>query len=165
MRAGSRGRLPGQAARRAREFEAFVAGAAPRLLHTATLFTAEPQEANPQARRLAVHALAHTYAAWERLSGEDPYAYARGCLALRYARTTWYPRRLRKAPAQGVLALLEPRERLIVVLRMFEGVAEEQCAALLGLPRERVAGLCAHACATLLHPPRERADPAGAVRP
>jgi DNA-directed RNA polymerase specialized sigma24 family protein len=37
----------------------------------------------------------------------------------------------------------------VVVLRLYEGVAEEQAAALLGLPRERVDTLCARATATL----------------
>lgn len=53
-----------------------------------------------------------------------------------------------------------PQERLILVLRLYEGVAEEQTAALLGLPTERVRTLCERATATLLHPPR---NPAPAV--
>ena len=39
-----------QERRRAREFEAFVAGAAGRLLHAATLLTGEPPGGNPRAR-------------------------------------------------------------------------------------------------------------------
>jgi DNA-directed RNA polymerase specialized sigma24 family protein len=58
------------------------------------------------------------------------------------------------------LARLAPQERLIVVLRLYEGVAEEQAAALLGLPTERVHTICDRATATLLHPPR---GPAPAV--
>ncbi|QOV35972.1 RNA polymerase subunit sigma-70 [Streptomyces ferrugineus] len=155
-----------QDARRDREFEAFVAGAAGRLLHAATLLTAEPPEANPRARRLLTLALAHTYACWDRLRGEDPYDRARQELATRFSRVAWHryagPVALgRSRPHPGSpLARLSPRERLILVLRLYEGVAEEQTAALLGLPAERVHTICDRATATLLHPPR---GPAPAV--
>ncbi|MET8284336.1 sigma factor-like helix-turn-helix DNA-binding protein [Streptomyces sp. NPDC048448] len=152
-----RERRASQGARRAREFEAFVTGAAGRLLHAATLLTAEPPEANPRARRLLTLALAHTYASWDRLRGEDPYDRARQHLAVRFARGAWYQYggfgRTRPAPG-GALARLTPQERLILVLRLYEGVAEEQAAALLGLPTDRVRAVCARATATLLHPPR-----------
>ncbi|WP_030788575.1 sigma factor-like helix-turn-helix DNA-binding protein [Streptomyces sp. NRRL S-920] len=147
-----------QDARRAREFEAFVAGAAGRLLHAATLLTAERPADNPRARVLLTAALAHTYAAWDRLRGEDPYDRTRQQLALRFARGAWRHHR----GHGGVLARLSPQERLILVLRMYEGVAEEQTAALLGLPAERVAAICARAIATALHPPRGPA-PTGAL--
>ncbi|MFI1730397.1 sigma factor-like helix-turn-helix DNA-binding protein [Streptomyces acidicola] len=155
-----RDRQASQGARRAREFEAFVAGAAGRLLHAATLLTAEPPTDNPRARRLLTLALAHTYASWDRLRGEDPYDRTRQQLAVRFARGAW-PQygRFRPAPA-SVLAGLSPQERLIVVLRLYEGVAEEQTAALLGLPVERVRTICARAMATLLHPPRRPAPTA-----
>ncbi|MER7497163.1 sigma factor-like helix-turn-helix DNA-binding protein [Streptomyces pharetrae] len=142
---------------RIREFEAFTAGAAGRLLHTATLLTAEAQHGNPRARRLLTLALADTYACWDRLRGEDPYDRARQYLATRFAREAWHHYggaldRFRPGPATA-LARLTPQERLILVLRLFEGVAEEQTAALLGLPRERVHTVCDRATATLLHPP------------
>ena len=146
-----------QGARRAREFEAFVAGAAGRLLHAATLLTAEAPDDNPRARRLLTLALAHTYACWDRLRGEDPYDRARAYLATRFSRAAWhqYGGLGRSRPHPGSpLARLSPPERLILVLRLYEGVAEEQAAALLGLPRERVHALCDRATATLLHPPR-----------
>ena len=137
-------------ARRAREFEAFVAGAAGRLLHAATLLTAEPSDDNPHARKLLTAALAHTYAAWTRLKGEDPYDCARTELAVRFARGAWHRRRARG----GALQYLTPQERLVLVLRLFEGIGEEQVAALLGLPVERVRTLHARATALVLHPPR-----------
>nr|WP_229924572.1 sigma factor-like helix-turn-helix DNA-binding protein [Streptomyces sulfonofaciens] len=190
-------------ARRAREFESFVAGAAGRLLHAATLLTAEHPDDNPRARRLLAAALAHTYATWDGLRGEDPYARARQQLAVRFARGAWrrhrapsrpwstggagpgqvpgaavrqlraalrqalLPQALRTgadAPAdragagrpRGVLHRLTPQERLVLVLRMYEGVAEEQTAALLGLSVERVHTICARAMSTLLHPPSGR---------
>ncbi|MFD5568284.1 sigma factor-like helix-turn-helix DNA-binding protein [Streptomyces cadmiisoli] len=160
-----RERQASQGARRDREFEAFVAGAAGRLLHTATLLTAEAPNANPRARRLLTLALAHTYACWDRLRGEDPYVRTRHHLALRFAHGAWhhYAHRARlryaafgraRPPVVGTLADLTPQERLVLVLRLYEGVAEEQTAALLGLPVERVRMLCDRATATLLHPPR-----------
>ncbi|MCL7429930.1 sigma factor-like helix-turn-helix DNA-binding protein [Streptomyces sp. YS415] len=146
-----------QDVRRVREFEAFVAGAAGRLLHTATLLTAEAPADNPRARRLLTLALAHTYAGWDRLRGEDPYDHARQYLATRFAREAWHhhggPGRSRPHP-DSPLAVLGPQERLILVVRLYEGVAEEQTAALLGLPLERVRTICDRATATLLHPPR-----------
>ncbi|GAB2724087.1 sigma factor-like helix-turn-helix DNA-binding protein [Streptomyces bullii] len=152
-------------ARRDREFEAFVAGAAGRLLHTATLLTAESPADNPRARRLLTRALAHTYACWDRLRGEDPYDHARQYLATRFARGAWHHYgglgRARPHPA-SVLARLSPHERLILVLRLHEGVAEEQTAALLGLSADRVRAVCHRAATTLLHPPR---GPAPAEQP
>lgn len=158
-----RERQASQDARRAREFEAFVAGAAGRLLHAATLLTAEPADGNPRARRLLTLALAHTYAYWDRARGEDPYDRARQHLAGRFARGAWHryggPPWSRTRPT-GPLARLGPQERLILVLRLHEGVAEEQTAALLGLPVERVRALCDRATTTLLHPPRAQAPAA-----
>ncbi|MER6121869.1 sigma factor-like helix-turn-helix DNA-binding protein [Streptomyces sp. NPDC001795] len=152
-----RERHASQGARRAREFEAFVAGAAGRLLHAATLLTAEAPDDNPRARHLLTLALAETYASWDRLRGEDPYDRARQHLATRFARGAWhqYGALGRHRPDSGsVLADLSPQERLILVLRLYEGVAEEQTAALLGLPAERVRAICTRAMATVLHSPR-----------
>ncbi|WP_425245311.1 sigma factor-like helix-turn-helix DNA-binding protein [Streptomyces sp. NEAU-NA10] len=146
-----------QEARRAREFEAFVAGASGRLLHAATLLTAEAPDDNPRARRLLTLVLAHTYACWDRLRGEDPYDHARQHLATRFAHGAWHQYgTLTRTRPTGALAPLTPQERLILVLRLYEGVAEEQVAALLGVPSERVRTICDRATATVLHPPRKR---------
>ncbi|MEU6356130.1 sigma factor-like helix-turn-helix DNA-binding protein [Streptomyces sp. NPDC047072] len=155
-----------QGARRAREFEAFVAGAGGRLLQAATLLTAEAPDDNPRARRLLTLSLAHTYACWDRLRGEDPYDRARQYLALRFAHGGWRRGGLvrgRPHPASP-LARLGPQERLILVLRLYEGVAEEQAAALLGLPVERVHTICDRATAHLLHPPRGPAPAVGRAK-
>ncbi|SCE57211.1 Sigma-70, region 4 [Streptomyces sp. DvalAA-43] len=143
-----RERQSGRERRRAQEFETFVAGAAGRLLHTATLLTAEPLRppgANPRAQRLLTAALAHTYAQWERLRGEDPYDRTRRELAVRFAHEVWRHKR----PRGGLLDPLTPQERLVLVLRLYEGVAEEQAAALLGLPVERVRAICNRSVATM----------------
>jgi hypothetical protein len=143
--------------RRAREFETFVAGAGGRLLHAAGLLTAEPDGAAPLAERLLVDTLARTYAHWDSLHGEDPYAHTREELAGRFARGAWRYRRGRG----GLLDRLPPQERLILVLRLHEGVDEQQTASCLGLPVDRVRALCARAVATMLSgPPRPPATPA-----
>lgn len=170
-----RDRRAAQENRRAREFEAFVAGAGGRLLQTATLLTAESPADNPRARRLLTIALAHTYACWDRLRGEDPYDRAREYLATRYAHVAWHEYawqlygalplgRARARAASGALARLHPQERLVLVLRLYEGVAEEQVGALLGLPAERVRTLCDRATTRLLRPPPEPARAVGRAR-
>ncbi|MET9364953.1 sigma factor-like helix-turn-helix DNA-binding protein [Streptomyces sp. NPDC006632] len=148
--------------RRTREFEAFVAGAGGRLLHAATLLTAEPPDGNPRARGLLTAALAETYARWHRLRGEDPYDRTRQELAARFARTAWrhhrpaVPGMPRPADA-GLLARLTPQERLILVLRLYEGVAEEQTAALVGLPVDRVRAICTRAVTAMRSAPKPAA--------
>jgi len=157
-----------QEARRGREFEAFVAGAGGRLLHAATLLTAETPGDNPRARRLLIHALAQTYADWNRLRGEDPYDRARRHLATRFAHHAWrhqlggllHPR----TDPSGPLARLSPQERLVLVLRLYEGVAEEQTAALLGLSTERVRAICLRAITAVLRPPPGPAPAVGGVK-
>ncbi|MEV0412119.1 sigma factor-like helix-turn-helix DNA-binding protein [Streptomyces sp. NPDC050448] len=126
------------------EFEAFVAGAAGRLLHVAVLLTAEPQSEPAAARRLLADALARTYANWRRVRGDDPYDHTRRELCAAFARTGW-----RHHGGPGLLARLGPQERLVLVLRMYEGVAEEVTAAQLGLPVERVRVLCNRAVAAM----------------
>ncbi|AWZ06248.1 RNA polymerase [Streptomyces sp. ICC1] len=126
------------------EFEAFVAGAAGRLLRVAILLTAEPEEDAPAARGLLGGALARTYANWRRLRGDDPYDHTRQELCAAFARTG-----RRHHGGSGVLAPLGPLERLVLVLRIYEGVAEEVTAAQLGLPPERVRALCGRAVAGL----------------
>ncbi|MFD7336715.1 sigma factor-like helix-turn-helix DNA-binding protein [Streptomyces violascens] len=141
--------------RRTREFESYVAGAGGRLLHAATLLTAELPDDNPRARRLLTAALAETYARWDRLRGEDPYDRTRQELAARFARGAWRSHRPaipglpRPHADEGLLARLTPQERLILVLRLHEGVAEEQTAALVGLPTDRVRAICTRAIATM----------------
>lgn len=130
-----------------------MAGAAGRLLHVAALLTGEPRTDTPQAQKLLATALAATYADWDRLRGEDPYDRTRQALVTRFARTAW--QRGRRAGG-GVLGSLGPQERVVVVLRMYEGAAEEQTAALVGIPVERARAICARAVTTLW----EAANPA-----
>ncbi|MFF9338622.1 MULTISPECIES: sigma factor-like helix-turn-helix DNA-binding protein [unclassified Streptomyces] len=141
-------------AARAEEFDSFVAGAAARLLHVATLLTAETRARNPYARALLTASLAHAYAVRDRGRDEDPYALTRDDLALRFARTA----RRHRAGHGGTLAALAPRERLVLVLCLYEGVPEEQTAALLGLPEARIRAVYARAVARIReHGPGGRA--------
>jgi hypothetical protein len=126
--------------RRDTEFAAFTAGAAGRLLHTATLLTGDPA----QAEKLLTATLARTYADWLRMRAEDPYDQARAELIRRFACRPWWRR-----PRGGVLDRLTPQERLVVTMRYFEGVAEEQTAAQLGLATDRVRAIGARATAIL----------------
>lgn len=127
--------------RREHEFAAFTAGAAGRLLHAAALLTGDPAEAE----RLVTGALATVYADWFRMRGDDPYARARQELTTRFAH---HPRRYRAARG-GLLDRLSPQTRLVLVLRLYEGLAEETAAAQLGLPVDRLRARCAQAVATL----------------
>jgi hypothetical protein len=132
---------------------AFTAGAGGRLLHAATLLTGDPVEAE----RLLVAVLARVYADWYRMRTEDPYEQARGELFRRFSYRPWWRR-----PHGGTLDRLSARERLVVTMRFFEGVAEEQTAAQLGLPTDRVRAIGARATATLRSVPSGRgADPPG----
>ncbi|MET7797698.1 sigma factor-like helix-turn-helix DNA-binding protein [Streptomyces decoyicus] len=141
-----RERRPAQERRHAREFARFVAGASGRLLHTATLLTGEPaSRPAPAAEELLTCALSRTYAVWDRLRGDDPYERTRREMAAHFAHTAWRHRR----PRGGLLDRLSPQERLVLVLRLYEGVAEEQTAAQLGLPAERVHALCLRAIAEM----------------
>jgi DNA-directed RNA polymerase specialized sigma24 family protein len=126
--------------RRDTEFEAFTAGAGGRLLHAATLLTGDPFAADD----LLTTVLARLYADWFRLRADDPYEQARSELFRRFAYRPWWRR-----PHGGTLDRLTAQERLIVTMRYFEGVAEEQTAAQLGLPAERVRTISARATATL----------------
>ncbi|KOG40559.1 sigma factor-like helix-turn-helix DNA-binding protein [Streptomyces decoyicus] len=156
-----RERRPAQERRHAREFALFVAGAAGRLLHTATLLTGEPaSRPAPAAEELLTCALSRTYAVWDRLRGDDPYERTRREMAAHFARTAWRHRR----PRGGLLDRLSPQERLVLVLRLYEGVAEEQTAAQLGLPAERVHALCLRAIAEM-RSRRPGPEPPAAHRP
>lgn len=158
-----RERRAARESRRDREFAAFAAGASGRLLHAATLLTGEPPGGPPgetsAAERLLTTALARTYARWDRLRGEDPYDRTRRELAALFAHRAWRHRRARG----GLLARLTPQERLVLVLRLHEGVPEEQAAAALGLPVERVRAICARSVTLMRErPPGPPGPPAAA---
>ncbi len=140
---------------RARAFVSFAAGAGGRLLHLAALLTGEPPGSAPYARRLLTAALSRTYADWDALRGDDPYDRTRQDLVARYARAAWH-RRLGSAGRTrdpGPLGPLTPHERVAVVLRLYEGVPEEQAAALFDTAERELGGVDARATVRLARPP------------
>ena len=132
------------------EFTAFMAQHAADLRRTAWLLAGDAH----RAEELAQEALARTYAAWGRAREGDPLAYSRRVLAnLRI--DTWRRRRREvltspeALPDQATaapqsraddrdqlfraLALLNPRQRRVVVLRHLVGLSEAEVAAALGI--------------------------------
>ena len=127
------------------EFAAFMAADAGALLHTAWLLCGDAH----RAEELTQQALVSTYLAWPRARETDPLAYARRTLA--NARIDAWRRRRREvltdpqtAPDAGspshedrladrdrlvrALRLLPARQRRVVVLRYFVGLAEAEVA-------------------------------------
>lgn len=148
------------------EFAAFMAADAGSLLHTAWLLCGDAH----RAEELTQQALVSTYVAWPRARDTDPLAYARRSLA--NARIDSWRRRRREvltspemiprdtSPGhetriaerdQLVRALrtLPPRQRRIVVLRHFVGLAEAEVADELGVSLGTVKSTASRALARL----------------
>ncbi len=140
----------GAPAGRDAEFTAFMAEHAGDLRRTAWLLVGDAH----RAEELAQEALARTYASWGRAREGEPLAYSRRVLVnLRI--DTWRRRRREVltspealpdepgAPPQSraddrdqlarALALLNPRQRRVVVLRHLVGLSEAEVAADLGI--------------------------------
>ncbi|MHC6626566.1 sigma factor-like helix-turn-helix DNA-binding protein [Streptomyces globosus] len=167
------------------EFEAFVAGAAGRLLHVAVLLTAESGTgAERDGGGGGGSGIGSGVGSGAGDGVGDGAGAGSGCpgarrlLAGALARTyadwhrvrgddpydhtrrelcTAYARTARRyRDGPGVLARLAPQERLALVLCVHEGVPEEVAAAQLGLPADRVRALTARAVAAM-RPGREAA--------
>ena len=130
------------------EFDAFVAGATPRLLRDAYACTGDWHEA----RDLVQEAFVRTYRAWRRIRSDEPYAYARTTLVRvfvdqqRRARTTReivsanLPERVAADVAidtridlMTALARLPRQQRAIVVLRYLEDLSTARTAEALNI--------------------------------
>ncbi|OIV38826.1 hypothetical protein BIV57_03550 [Mangrovactinospora gilvigrisea] len=159
--------LPAEPAEPAEEFRAFVAGAAPRLLHVAELLTGD----RAVARAVLRGALTRTWLSWPALRGGDPYAHARQQLLGGYTRRVpglWLrartPRRIRPRgeptglAGSAALAGLSARERTVAVLRYFENLDVQATAAALGMQPEQVERLAESAVRAMLP---DRAPAAG----
>jgi len=153
-------------ATRDEEFAAFMAAQADSLLRTAWYLTGDAH----RAEELAQQALVRTYAAWGRVRGGDPAAYARRVLVNQRV-DTWRRRRREVLTApddlpEGLrpdehrtthdrdqltraLALLTPRQRRIVVLRHLVGLPEAEVAAELGVSVGTVKSTASRGLATL----------------
>ena len=149
---------------RDREFTAFMAEHAGELRRTAWLLVGDLH----RAEELTQEALARTYASWGRAREGDPLAYARRVLAnLRI--DTWRRRRREvltaevpdeaRAGSEGraddrdqlvrALALLNARQRRVVVLRHLVGMSEAEVAADLGISVGTVKSSSSRALATM----------------
>jgi DNA-directed RNA polymerase specialized sigma24 family protein len=131
------------------DFPVFAGGAARRLLHIALLLTGREEEA----RQILCRALARTYRDWDRLQVADPYAHTRSDIitsyAFRQAMGRLLCRRNVHPDNRGVLGRLNPRQRLVLLLRLHEGLSEEETAAQLGLAVDTVRATEARACSIM----------------
>jgi RNA polymerase sigma-70 factor (sigma-E family) len=146
------------------EFTAFMADHAGDLRRTAWLLAGDMH----RAEELTQEALARTYASWGRAREGDPLAYARRVLAnLRI--DTWRRRRrevltadvpdeARTGPEGRVddrdqlvraLAMLNAKQRRVVVMRHLVGLSEAEVAAALGISVGTVKSSSSRALATM----------------
>jgi RNA polymerase sigma-70 factor (sigma-E family) len=132
-------------------FAAFVVAYRRRLLHLAELLAADPMLAED----LAQTALARTYTAWNRITG-DPWPYTQQVL-LNAQRDWWRRRRWRERPLSEVpepvaagpdvaaelanravvlaaMRRLSASERAVVALRYYLDLSENETAGQLGIP-------------------------------
>ena len=131
------------------EFVEFASASSARLQHVAHLLTGDRHDAEDAAQT----ALVRTYAAWQRVRRRDAYAYARTVLANHV--TDRWRRPLREYAADelperpvphdladdvtrrrwliGMLDVLAPRERAVIVLRHYLDLSEAEVARELSL--------------------------------
>ncbi|MGW7255983.1 SigE family RNA polymerase sigma factor [Streptomyces sp. NPDC054834] len=112
------------------DFAAYADRAWPRLVRTAHLLTGDPQTAQELARTT----LADTYARRRRTPRDDADFYVRRTLVRQYLRRA---RRFargggERAPLFQALGRLSPRQRVVLVLRHGEHLAEAEIAEVLG---------------------------------
>jgi RNA polymerase sigma-70 factor (sigma-E family) len=148
------------------EFTSFVVGSQARMVRLAELLTGD----RARAEDLAQEGFARTFAAWRRVRGGDPAAYARRCII--NANADWWRRRSwREQPRPVVpdgpggpdmaaalaerdavlraLARLTARERVVLALRFYLDLSEAQVSAELGIAVGTVKSTSARALAKL----------------
>ncbi|WEO94289.1 sigma-70 family RNA polymerase sigma factor [Streptomyces sp. FXJ1.172] len=127
------------------DFTAYATEAWPRLLRTARLLTGDADEAADLARA----ALAQTYARRRRVPSGDADFYVRRTL-VRLHRRHRSARGHRRLTALGqALADLPVRQRVVLVLRHGDGLAEAEIAELLGCSQGAVAAYARRGLAAL----------------
>ena len=147
------------------EFRLFAQGQQRALYRAALVLTADPGVAED----LVQTALMRTYAAWDRVRGQDPVAYARRVMTNasidRWRRdrgrehlTAEVPHLVSPDGAVGVasrdavlraLADLSLQERRVIVLRFLEDLSEAETARCLGIPAGTVKSVTHRAVAKL----------------
>ena len=148
------------------EFTDFVANSQARMVRIGELLAGD----RSRAEDLAQHGYAQAFAAWHRLRSGDPEAYVRRCMV--NAQTDWWRRRYwREQPtaqlperADGTdataaaadrevvlraLARLTVRERIVLVLRYYLDMSEQQIAAELKIAPGTVKSAAARGLAKL----------------
>jgi RNA polymerase sigma-70 factor (sigma-E family) len=154
------------------EFAGFVAGRHARMVRVAELLCGD----RDRAEDLAQDGFARAYAAWGRIRSGDPEAYVRRCIV--NANTDWWRRRTWREeswpdvpeqhggppwPGPGDLAeliatrevvlralsRLTVRERVVLVLRYYLDLSEQQIGAELGIAAGTVKSTAARAVAKL----------------
>jgi RNA polymerase sigma-70 factor (sigma-E family) len=148
------------------EFSDFVASAQARMVRVGELLSGD----RGRAEDLAQHGFAQAFAAWRRIRDGDPEAYVRRCIV--NAQTDWWRRRSwREQPTADVpdrsdvtdvvaamanremilraLARLTVRERVVLVLRFYLDLSEQQIAAELKIAPGTVKSAAARGLAKL----------------
>ncbi|GEC09807.1 hypothetical protein SSP24_74620 [Streptomyces spinoverrucosus] len=133
-------------------FAAYAAYAWPRLVCTARLLTGGGRAAEHLARAT----LAETYARRRRIPRKDADFHVRRTLVRRYLRLA--RRRSvgagHRTPLLGMLANLPARQRVVLVLRYGEGLAESEIAQMLGCSVGAVTSYTRRGLAALADCPR-----------
>ena len=144
-------------------FEEFVAARSPALLRYAMLLSGDRE----QARDLVQEVLTRALVKWARVArAEEPYAYVRRMVTNEYL--SWRRRRRiptvplredtdRPAPEDpehgtalwALLAGLPRQQRAVLVLRYYEGLADDEIAEVLGCRGGTVRAYASRALATL----------------
>jgi RNA polymerase sigma-70 factor (sigma-E family) len=161
------------------DFAAFVAARSPQLLRSAEFLCGGDVH---RAEDLLQTALARAHARWSRISADDPEPYGRRILVNLAA--DWWRSPLSRVRLSGhvepdragvgdpetrvadrellrhALAPLSSRERVVLVLRFYWDLSEQQTAAELGWPLGSVKSTTARALAKVRRP-----DPLPAVTP
>jgi len=159
----------------AADFRDFVAASQARMVRIGELLTGD----RGRAEDLAQHGFAQAYAAWARLRSGDPEAYVRRCMV--NAQTDWWRRRTwRELPTSQfperpdltdaaaataerqivlrALARLTVRERVVLVLRFYLDLSEQQIATELKIAPGTVKSAAARGLAKLRADPELRAE-------
>jgi len=157
------------------EFAEFVASSQARMVRIGELLTGD----RGRAEDLAQHGFAQAFAAWHRIRGGDPEAYVRRCVV--NANTDWWRRRYWREQPTAVLperpdrsddiaaaadreivlralSRLTMRERIVLVLRFYLDLSEQQIAAELKIAPGTVKSAAARGLAKLRADPELRAE-------
>jgi RNA polymerase sigma-70 factor (sigma-E family) len=130
-------------------FRDFVTGSSRRLQHTAELLTGSAHDAQDVVQTV----LTRMYLRWRRIEQDDPYGYARRAVINEttdrwrrgrhreisrdfFEQVSWDDHATAHAERDAVLRALRgltERERVVVVLRYYEDLSEEQIAGLVGV--------------------------------